>query len=96
VAGRARQHRSGGGAGTGVRPATLRLRADYLAIVTITAGETLRLLVNAGGEGSLTRGPFGIQHFAGGFFAINPIPAGNYGFGRVTFSDADLWVMVVA
>ena len=53
---------------------TLRLRADYLAIVTITAGETLRIIVNAGGENSLTRGPFGIQEFARSFFDINPIP----------------------
>jgi neutral amino acid transport system permease protein len=74
---------------------TLRLRADYLAIVTITAGETLRILVNAGGENSLTRGPFGIQQFAGSFFDINPIPSGTYGPGRVSFSSADLWVIAV-
>lgn len=75
---------------------TLRLRADYLAIVTITAGETLRLIVNAGSEGSLTRGPFGIQNFANGFFSINPVPAGHYGVGRVSFSDSELWVVIVA
>jgi neutral amino acid transport system permease protein len=74
---------------------TLRLRADYLAIVTITAGETLRIIVNAGGEGSLTRGPFGIQQFAGPFFSINPIHAGSYGYDRVSFSAADLWVILV-
>jgi neutral amino acid transport system permease protein len=74
---------------------TLRLRADYLAIVTVTAGETLRLIVNAGGENSLTRGPFGIQNFAKSFFAINPIPNGSYGLGRITFTSIDLWVMII-
>lgn len=74
---------------------TLRLRADYLAIVTITAGETLRLLINAGSEGSLTRGPFGIQNFANSFFNVNPIPNGSYGPSRISFSDSDLWVMAV-
>jgi neutral amino acid transport system permease protein len=75
---------------------TLRLRADYLAIVTITAGETLRLIVNAGGQNSLTQGPFGIQSFANDFFSINPIPNGNYGPGRVSFSADELWVVIVA
>jgi neutral amino acid transport system permease protein len=74
---------------------TLRLRADYLAIVTITAGETLRIIINAGGENSLTRGPFGIQQFAGSFFSINPIPSGSYGPGRVSFSAADLWTISI-
>jgi branched-chain amino acid transport system permease protein len=75
---------------------TLRLRADYLAIVTITAGETLRLIVNAGGQNSLTQGPFGIQSFANSFFSVNPIPNGNYGPGRVSFSADELWVVIVA
>jgi neutral amino acid transport system permease protein len=75
---------------------TLRLRADYLAIVTITAGETLRLIVNAGSEESLTRGPFGIQNFANDFFSVNPIPSGDYGPGRVSFTATELWTVVVA
>jgi branched-chain amino acid transport system permease protein len=75
---------------------TLRLRADYLAIVTITAGETLRLVVNSGGQNSLTQGPFGIQRFANSFFNVNPIPSGNYGVGRVSFANTELWVVVVA
>jgi branched-chain amino acid transport system permease protein len=75
---------------------TLRLRADYLAIVTITAGETLRLVVNSGSQTSLTQGPFGIQRFANSFFNINPIPSGTYGAGRVTFANTELWVVVVA
>jgi neutral amino acid transport system permease protein len=75
---------------------TLRLRADYLAIVTITAGEMLRLVINAGGENSLTKGPFGIQNFANSFFSVNPIPSGNYGPGRVSFASSELWVVIVA
>jgi neutral amino acid transport system permease protein len=75
---------------------TLRLRADYLAIVTITAGETLRLVVNSGAQNSLTQGPFGIQNFANSFFNVNPIPSGTYGAGRVTFDNSELWVVLVA
>ncbi len=74
---------------------TLRLRADYLAIVTITAGETLRIIINAGGENSITRGPFGIQQFAGSFFDINPVPSGHYGFSRISFSSSDVWVIFI-
>ena len=41
-------------------------------------------------------GPFGIQNFANDFFAVNPIPNGTYGFGRITFSQDELWVVLVA
>jgi branched-chain amino acid transport system permease protein len=75
---------------------TLRLRLEYLAILTIAAGEVLRTLVRAGGEDSLTRGVFGIQRFADDFFSINPFDPGRYGWGRFAFSERSLWVMVVA
>ncbi|MDN5748239.1 MAG: branched-chain amino acid ABC transporter permease [Pseudonocardia sp.] len=74
---------------------TLRLRADYLAIATIAAGEVLRLVFNSGVARPVTGGVFGLQQFAGAFYAVNPIPSGNYGFGRLTFSQRDLWVMLV-
>ena len=47
--------------GAGVGTATLRLREDYLAIVTIGVSETLRLV--ALNEEWLTRGAFGVQGF---------------------------------
>jgi branched-chain amino acid transport system permease protein len=74
---------------------TLRLRADYLAIVTIAGGEVLRVMIRSGGEDSLTRGVFGIQGFADEFFDLNPIADGRYGWGRFSFSERSLWVLIV-
>ena len=75
---------------------TLRLRADYLAIVTIAAGEILRLVARSSFAEPLTNGVFGIQAFAGAFYDINPIPDGQYGIGRFRFDERTLWVMLVA
>ncbi|MBA2325025.1 MAG: branched-chain amino acid ABC transporter permease [Actinobacteria bacterium] len=75
---------------------TLRLRADYLAIVTIAAAEVLRILIRGPGEDSLTRGVFGIQRFGNDFFDLNPFPNGEYGIGRVSFTERGLWVLTVA
>lgn len=72
---------------------TLRLRVEYLAIVTIAAGEVLRTLLRSGGEDSLTRGVFGIQGFAGDFFDVNPYADGSYGWGRFSYSERSLWVL---
>jgi len=74
---------------------TLRLRADYLAIVTIAAGEILRLVVRSSLAAPLTKGIFGIQAFADEFFALNPIPDGYYGIGRLRFDQRGVWVMLV-
>jgi neutral amino acid transport system permease protein len=74
---------------------TLRLRADYLAIVTIAAGEILRLTVRSSFAQPLTGGVYGIQRFADPFFDINPIPEGTYGFGRYTFDERSVWVLLV-
>ncbi len=74
---------------------TLRLRADYLAIVTIASGEVLRTIVRSGGKDSLTHGVFGIQRFADDFFDLNPFPDGRYGWGKFAFSERQLWVLTV-
>ncbi|MCB2224831.1 MAG: branched-chain amino acid ABC transporter permease [Actinobacteria bacterium] len=74
---------------------TLRLRADYLAIVTIAVGEILRLVVRSSLAAPLTKGIFGIQAFADEFFAINPIPEGHYGIGRLRFDQRGVWMMLV-
>jgi branched-chain amino acid transport system permease protein len=74
---------------------TLRLRADYLAIVTIAAAEILRMVVNSTKVQSVTGGPQGIFGFANFFFDHNPIPVGNYGVGTITYNERDLWVTVV-
>lgn len=74
---------------------TLRLRADYLAIVTIAAGEILRLVARSSWAAPVTNGIFGIQRFADDFFDINPIPSGLYGIGKFRFDERALWVMIL-
>ena len=75
---------------------TLRLRADYLAIVTISVGEILRLLARSGFSEGLTGGVFGIQAFADEFFDLNPLSAGaRYGWGEFTFQGRQLFVLIV-
>jgi branched-chain amino acid transport system permease protein len=74
---------------------TLRLRTDYLAIVTIATAEILRYVTRSRALEPLTGGVFGIQKFADPFFAINPIPPGRYGFGTFNFGHRQLWVMAV-
>lgn len=80
---------------------TLRLRADYLAIVTIAAGEILRLVLRAARFRATTGGAAGIQNFAGDFFDLNPIRRGRFsldipgtGVG-VTYSSNQIWVLIV-
>lgn len=73
---------------------TLRLRADYLAIVTIATAEILRLTARARSAEPLTNGVYGIQQFAGSFYDLNPIHPGVYGFGRLSFSSRQLWVVL--
>jgi branched-chain amino acid transport system permease protein len=74
---------------------TLRLRADYLAIVTIAMGEILRLLARSRFAAPLTKGVFGIQRFADDFFALNPLPRGRYGVGTFRFDQRTMWVVIV-
>jgi len=75
---------------------TLRLRADYLAIVTISAGEILRLLIRSSWMEPITNGVFGIQQFADSFFDLNPFSVNErYGIGGFEFQGRQLWVMVV-
>jgi branched-chain amino acid transport system permease protein len=75
---------------------TLRLRADYFAITTIAASEILRLLVRSLPASDLTGGVFGLQGFAGGFYALNPIPTGRYGIGLFSYPSGRLWPMLVS
>jgi branched-chain amino acid transport system permease protein len=73
---------------------TLRLRADYLAIVTIAASEILRFVIAAPTWRGVTGGSDGLNGFARGFFDLNPIPSGRYGFGPWQYDARDLWVLV--
>jgi neutral amino acid transport system permease protein len=74
---------------------TLRLRADYLAITTIAAGEILRYVYRSNFATSVTGGVYGLTQFASPLYAINPIPAGQYGVGRLSFSNEELWIMII-
>jgi neutral amino acid transport system permease protein len=75
---------------------TLRLRADYLAIVTISIGEIMRLVARSGFAEPLTGGVFGIQAFANEFFDLNPFsPGARYGWGHFVFQGRALFVILV-
>jgi ABC-type branched-subunit amino acid transport system permease subunit len=71
---------------------TLRLRADYLAIVTIAAAEVLRLFFSATFK-DYFHARDGVSGFTTGFRNLNPFPEGMGTFA--TFSRNDLWVLVV-
>ncbi len=73
---------------------TLRLRADYLAIVTIAAAEIIRLLVRSVTFREVFGGSDGITRFADEFYALNPFTTG-IALGPITFSKNDSWVFVV-
>jgi branched-chain amino acid transport system permease protein len=74
---------------------TLRLRADYLAIVTIAVGEILRLVVRSSWAAPLTNALTGVQGFADRFYELNPIPVGQYGIGTFRFDERVTWVLIV-
>lgn len=74
---------------------TLRLRADYLAIVTIATAEIIRQVARSvslreyfGGSDGIT-GKFGKD-----FFALNPFPNG-LSLAFLRYTPNDLWVVVV-
>ncbi len=71
---------------------TLRLRADYLAIVTIAVAEILRLFFTTSYK-EYFNARDGVSGFTRTFRSWNPYPDLNDGF--VTFSRGDLWVMTV-
>jgi ABC-type branched-subunit amino acid transport system permease subunit len=74
---------------------TLRLRADYLAIVTIAAAEIIRQTV---GSVSLLRyfgGQDGLQGFNDSFTNLNPFSAPVGIPGVVSWRPYDFWVLLV-
>jgi branched-chain amino acid transport system permease protein len=74
---------------------TLRLRADYLAIVTIAASEIVRLTVRSVRFTSTLGGTDGLQGFTDRFFEISPLHGSQYGFWIFRFSRDDTWVIIV-
>ncbi|GAA2441908.1 branched-chain amino acid ABC transporter permease [Agromyces sp. NBRC 114283] len=75
---------------------TLRLRADYLAIVTIAAAEIVRLLFTTNTFVAVTGSANGLSEYKGGFRALNPLSfEGKAGFGPWMFSANDWWNIIV-
>ena len=74
---------------------TLRLRGDYLAIVTIAAAEVLRLLFLTRTFDDVTGSAAGLFGYHSSFRESNPIPDGTYGFGPFTFNQTDWWARIV-
>jgi neutral amino acid transport system permease protein len=74
---------------------TLRLRADYLAITTIAVGEIIRISIRSNALETSPAVCSASRALANEFFDLNPFGPGSYGIWRITFSERQLWVMVV-
>jgi len=75
---------------------TLRLRADYLSIVTIAAAEIVRLTVKTPEFSGITGGSQGINGSGRAFYdQTNPLPDGRFGWGVLTYNENDWWVRIV-
>lgn len=74
---------------------TLRLRADYLAIVTIAAAQALKMAVGSSTLAPLTGGSAGVNEFGKSFYALNPIPEGDLSLGIVSYTNNEVWIRVV-
>ena len=74
---------------------TLRLRADYLAIVTIDAAEIIRKVTRSATFNDVLGGSDGISgKFGKDFFDFNPFKSGLE-TSIIRFSANDLWVVIV-
>ena len=78
---------------------TLRLRSDYLAIVTIASAEIVRLVVRSVKFKQQFGGTDGLSGFAAQFQRVGTDlglqPAGQYGVWIFTFSGRNLWNLIV-
>ena len=73
---------------------TLRLRADYLAIVTIAAAEIIRQVARSVSLNDYLGGSDGISgKYAADWYALNPLPVG-IDTALIRFSRNDLWVVI--
>jgi ABC-type branched-subunit amino acid transport system permease subunit len=74
---------------------TLRLRADYLAIVTIAAAEILRLVVNSVRYTKTLGGADGLQGFTRELERINPLPSRDFFFWKQPIQGYVLFIIIV-
>jgi branched-chain amino acid transport system permease protein len=73
---------------------TLRLRADYLAIVTIAAAEIIRQTVGSVSLLDYFGGQDGLQSFVGSFSNLNPYHS-SVDIGIASWRPYDFWVLTV-
>ncbi len=74
---------------------TLRLRGDYLAIVTIGAAEIVRLMFTSQAFQPVTGSADGLSGYQGSFRSINPFPRDrSYGFGPWQYTSDQFWVLI--
>jgi branched-chain amino acid transport system permease protein len=82
---------------------TLRLRADYLAIVTIAAAEIIRLIARSNAMDDFTRGAEGLNEFVDPFRAADSEgllmgvidPSVTYGFGPFQYRGAQFYAIII-
>jgi ABC-type branched-subunit amino acid transport system permease subunit len=74
---------------------TLRLRADYLAIVTIAAAEIIRQTIGSVTLLEYFGGQDGLQGFTGSFAALNPFDSRVGIEGVVSWRPYDFWTLLV-
>ena len=75
---------------------TLRLRADYLAIVTIAMAEIVRLVVRSVRFKEYFGGSDGINGFSRSFRDLSPFnPAAQYGIRPFRYSGYYFWTIIV-
>ena len=80
---------------------TLKLRGDYLAIVTISAAEIVRMIVKLAALQDITGGPSGIpgQKYRPVFTELSPLPEGRTTILGLTYANTgvdDWWTRIVA
>lgn len=80
---------------------TLKLRGDYLAIVTIAAAEVVRMVVKLAALQDITGGPSGIpgQRYRPVFTELSPLPEGRTTILGLTYANTgvdDWWTRIVA
>jgi branched-chain amino acid transport system permease protein len=75
---------------------TLRLRADYLAIVTIAAAEILRLVFRATPSTPVTGATRGLSGFGGEFYDRAPFETQRtYEFLGSTWTGREIWAVLI-
>ena len=75
---------------------TLRLRADYLAIVTISIAEVVRLLVRSQTFRNVFGGADGISDFSAAYRDLSPFdPSLGYGLGPFQNDGVMRWLLLV-